>query len=221
MPAFEGSKSTHIINFHSTCSTRRRCCVSAKWELAASAWAGWSSSPRSPPSPSRSDPRRCPSHSLLFSLRSLRTGSRICWLNHSHHTQSLALTGGDGPARVHIQFVTYQHAYHFLVDVLAHLLVPHVDIVEGLPVGEVIDNEDAISSAVVTVGDGAETFLPSGVPLHNLTTSTSTTLTLSFLLSTYLTFYIGGQDTKSTPIVLSMFCVNLFSYMNEPVLRTA
>lgn len=41
---------------------------------------------------------------------------------------------------------------------------PLLDIVEGLIVSHVIDNDDAVSSSVVGRRDGAETFLPRSIP---------------------------------------------------------
>mmetsp|Transcript_21254 Transcript_21254/g.46125 ORF Transcript_21254/g.46125 Transcript_21254/m.46125 type:complete len:116 (+) Transcript_21254:571-918(+) len=41
---------------------------------------------------------------------------------------------------------------------------PLFDIVEGLIIGHVIDNNDTVGSSVVGRGDGAETFLSSGIP---------------------------------------------------------
>ena len=41
---------------------------------------------------------------------------------------------------------------------------PLLDIVEGLVVSHVIDNDDAMSSSVVGRGDGAETLLPRSIP---------------------------------------------------------
>ena len=41
---------------------------------------------------------------------------------------------------------------------------PLLDIVEGLVVSHVVNNDDAMSSSVVGRGDSAETFLPRSIP---------------------------------------------------------
>jgi hypothetical protein len=39
------------------------------------------------------------------------------------------------------------------------------DVIETLSVSDVIDDDDTVGVAIVTVGDGAETFLTGSVPL--------------------------------------------------------
>ena len=60
-------------------------------------------------------------------------------------------------------------------------------VVEALPVGDVVDDDDSVGIAVVAVGDGPEPLLPGRVPLSepNLT---RTSLTLSPLTVTVLVF---------------------------------
>jgi hypothetical protein len=44
-------------------------------------------------------------------------------------------------------------------------LQPLFDIVEAVHVGHIVDDADAMSTAVVRRGDGAETLLAGGIPL--------------------------------------------------------
>jgi len=41
---------------------------------------------------------------------------------------------------------------------------PLLDIIEGLIISDIIDNDDTMGSSVVGRGDGAETLLSSGIP---------------------------------------------------------
>ena len=60
---------------------------------------------------------------------------------------------------------------------LAHLVVPMRNIVKTLSVGDVIDDDDAVGVAIVAVGDGPESLLPSRIPLPQ-SRCTSTSLAL-------------------------------------------
>jgi hypothetical protein len=68
--------------------------------------------------------------------------------------------------RPHLQVALVAHEQ--LVDVLARVAVdlvqPLLDVGEGVPVGDVVDDDDAVGAAVVGRGDGAEALLPRRVP---------------------------------------------------------
>jgi hypothetical protein len=44
---------------------------------------------------------------------------------------------------------------------------PLLDVVEGLEISHVIDNDDSVSSSVVTTCDGSKSLLSSSIPLLN------------------------------------------------------
>lgn len=48
---------------------------------------------------------------------------------------------------------------------LAHLIVPVSYVLETLSVSDVVDNDDPICVAIVAVGDGSKSLLPSRIPL--------------------------------------------------------
>ena len=72
---------------------------------------------------------------------------------------------------------------------LAHFVVPMGNIIKGLSVGDVIDNDDAIGVSIVAIGDGPESLLSSSIPLTKIQI-TSTSLALSPLTLTILVFLI-------------------------------
>lgn len=70
-----------------------------------------------------------------------------------------------------IALVGDQHLGDILVGMLVNLLEPVLNVVEGLLVSAVVDQDDAHRSFVVSLSDGAEPFLTGSIPhlqLHAL-----------------------------------------------------
>lgn len=65
-----------------------------------------------------------------------------------------------------VALVTDEELVDPLAGVTVNLLEPLLDVGEGVRVGNVVDDDDAVSAAVVGRGDGAETFLTGRVPLQ-------------------------------------------------------
>ena len=72
-----------------------------------------------------------------------------------------------------VGLVADQQLDHILVAVLVDFSQPVLDVLEGLPVGDVIDEDDPVGSLVVGGSDGLEPLLASSVPdleLHGTAT---------------------------------------------------
>lgn len=65
-----------------------------------------------------------------------------------------------------IRLVSDDYLVNFFVTVLLDLTEPVLDVVEGLLVGDIIDKDVTVSSAVVRLGDGTEALLASSIPLR-------------------------------------------------------
>lgn len=65
----------------------------------------------------------------------------------------------------HIALVANEQLVNALCSVAVNFLQPLLDVVEGVHVGDIVDNADAVGTAVVGRGDGAETLLTGGIPL--------------------------------------------------------
>jgi len=65
-----------------------------------------------------------------------------------------------------VALVAYQQLVDILARVAVNLVEPLLDVVERLPVGDVINNDNAVRAAVVAGGDRAEALLPRSVPLR-------------------------------------------------------
>lgn len=65
----------------------------------------------------------------------------------------------------HIALVANQELVHTLGSISVNLLKPLLDIVERVHVGDIVDNANTVSTAVVGGGDGSESLLASSVPL--------------------------------------------------------
>ena len=128
-------------------------------------------------------------HFLPSWLKSLRKEFHIYQLNGGKITYLSAFLRGYCPARVHIEFVSNQHADYLLVYIFAHFFIPFVHFFKWFSVCKIINDDNAISSSVVSICNGSKSFLPSCVPLHK-NKYTSTTFTLSLRLSTNFTFLI-------------------------------
>jgi hypothetical protein len=50
-------------------------------------------------------------------------------------------------------------------SVLIHFVIPMGDILKALVISDVIDDDDAVSSSVITVGDSSKPLLTCSVPL--------------------------------------------------------
>lgn len=67
----------------------------------------------------------------------------------------------------HITLVAYQELVNALGGIAVNLLQPLLDVVEGIHVGDIVHDADAVGTAVVGGGDGAEAFLAGGIPLSS------------------------------------------------------
>lgn len=65
----------------------------------------------------------------------------------------------------HIGLVAHQKLVHTLGSVAVDLLEPLLDVVERVHVGDIVNDTDAVGTAVVGRGDGTEALLTGGVPL--------------------------------------------------------
>ena len=65
----------------------------------------------------------------------------------------------------HITLVAYQKFVHTFGSVAVDLLKPLLDIIERIHISHIVDNTDAMCSAVVGGCDGSESLLTCGVPL--------------------------------------------------------
>lgn len=79
-------------------------------------------------------------------------------------SEFFALLCADDSLRREITLVTNKELVHILSSVSIDLVQPLLHIVERLHISYIIDNDDTMSSAVVARSNGAETFLPSGIP---------------------------------------------------------
>jgi hypothetical protein len=66
----------------------------------------------------------------------------------------------------HIGLVAYQQLVDALGGVSVNLLQPLLHVVERVHVGDIVDDADAVSAAVVRGCDGSEALLAGGVPLR-------------------------------------------------------
>ena len=69
----------------------------------------------------------------------------------------------------HIALVAYEELVDALGGVAVDLLQPLLDVVEAVHIGHIVDDADAVGTAVVGRGDGAEPFLAGGIPLSRST----------------------------------------------------
>lgn len=83
----------------------------------------------------------------------------------------------------HIALVSHQQLVHSLGSVSVDLLQPLLDVVEGIHVGDIVDDADAVSAAVVGRGDCSEALLPGGIPLLGLDLMLAVLITLQFVAS--------------------------------------
>lgn len=66
---------------------------------------------------------------------------------------------------LHIALVADEQLVDALGGISVNFLKPLLDVVEGVHVGDIVHNADAVSATVVGRCDGAESFLASSVPL--------------------------------------------------------
>ena len=69
----------------------------------------------------------------------------------------------------HIALVAYEKLVDALGGVAVDLLQPLLDVVEAVHIGDIVDDADAVGTAVVGRSDGAEPFLAGGIPLSRST----------------------------------------------------
>lgn len=85
--------------------------------------------------------------------------------------QDLGGLGGYRPEVVEVQLVPRQHDDDVRVGVVPQLAQPSLDVVEGLALGYVVDEEGSDRASVVGARDGSVPLLPGSVPylrLHRL-----------------------------------------------------
>lgn len=86
-------------------------------------------------------------------------------LNERNITQGHAFLGGDLPLLLQVNFVAYDKLLGLFPHVLFDLLKPDLDVIERTPICDVVGDDDAVCSSIITAGDGFEPILSSGVPL--------------------------------------------------------
>lgn len=79
-------------------------------------------------------------------------------------SELLGLFCGHSPKMSQIALVSHQHDDNVCVGMIAELLEPACDVLVGLVLGDVVDEESADCATVVGAGDGAVTLLAGGVP---------------------------------------------------------
>lgn len=70
----------------------------------------------------------------------------------------------DGALGLEIGLVAHQQLVHGFVGIPVDFLKPLFDVVEGVLVGDVVNDNDAVSAAIIGRGNGAETLLAGGIP---------------------------------------------------------
>ena len=76
-------------------------------------------------------------------------------------------------ARFKIRLVAYQKLDNILISVFVDLSKPVLNVLEGLPVGDIVDEDDSMSPLVVGGSDSLEAFLSRGVPNLKLNSASS------------------------------------------------
>lgn len=66
----------------------------------------------------------------------------------------------------HIALVAYEELVDTLCGISVDLLQPLLDVVEGIHIGDIVNDADAVRAAVVGRGDGSEALLSCGIPLY-------------------------------------------------------
>lgn len=69
------------------------------------------------------------------------------------------------PPLVKVTLISYDILESFFINILLNFLKPVLHIVVWLAIAHIIDNDDPISSPIVTTRDSFETILPCGIPL--------------------------------------------------------
>ena len=91
---------------------------------------------------------------LLDALPSLRTRLKIKQVVPL--CEGLSLLGADLPLELEVALVGHQENYHFRVGVVAHVLEPLDQVVEGLPPRYVVAKQRTDAASVVAASDGSE-----------------------------------------------------------------
>jgi hypothetical protein len=100
--------------------------------------------------------------SLFNICGSLRRGFEE--LNTERICKLLSLLSRNDTLGGQIGLVTNQKLVNILTGVSVNFMQPLLHIVEGLIVGDVVNNDDTVGTTVIGRRDGTETFLSSGVP---------------------------------------------------------
>ena len=86
----------------------------------------------------------------------------------------------------HITLVAHQQLVHTLCSVAIDLLKPLLDIVERIHICHIVDNADAVCSAIVGGCDGSESLLTCGIPLALISASADCSERLAYVRSEVL-----------------------------------
>ncbi len=99
----------------------------------------------------------------------------------------------------HIALVADKELVDTLGRIAVNLLQPLLDVVERVHVRHIVDDADAVGTAVVGRGDGAEAFLAGGIPLLRLASSISlSSASTTYNLKLYrLSIELDGADFLS------------------------
>lgn len=79
--------------------------------------------------------------------------------------QLFSLVGGHLAGIFHIALVANEDARYIVLGVLLDFAHPGLNVAEGLSVGDVVGDDDAVGALVVAASDGLEPLLAGGVPL--------------------------------------------------------
>ena len=91
-------------------------------------------------------------------------GRRFEELNAKRVSEFLALFGADNALRRQIRLIADQQFVDILRSVSVNFMQPLFDIVEGLSVGDVIYDDNAVSAAIVGGRDRSKALLPGSIP---------------------------------------------------------
>jgi hypothetical protein len=93
-----------------------------------------------------------------------KTESALSLRNHGLHPYATYLLRGHSPKVPQIALVSHQHDDNVCVGMIAELFQPACDVLVGLVLGDVVDEEGADCATVVGAGDGAVALLAGGIP---------------------------------------------------------
>ena len=113
-------------------------------------------------------------------------------------SERLGIGGGNFTTIGAVSLVSYEQHGGSGASELLHILHPDCDVVKRLTVRDVEHQHDAVSAAVVGVGDGAEALLASGVPQLQLDDFILT------LEGQNLEVYANGGNIVRVPVLIGV-----------------